>query len=451
MKAPWLLLCLVALGLVIGAAIVLPAGADGGWLYVSVDLKDAPFEEALRQLFSGPVLGFADYVVESGPAEGTTATIRLEERTRADEALTRVLGQYGLSCRWVGRTIYIFRTGTLPDTEEGLLLYLRANGDRIQLRLRAYPYARGGEKLLWESPKDIFQSAYIVPSPSFRYVAIAWRGESYDDDTPDDGPQLLLLPTAGGAAKRIPVPEGVESVVWMGDDELDIAGDGNGRWRYQPAADRLTRAAEKGEELLRVAYAGQVRALDGLLTRAKLPFAFPTRDLEWVIRAAVSDQLNRGMNIWAPPQAAISPDGRYAALVGAEAAVSILDVATGALLRRIPATRLVATEGVALGQLHWSPDSARLVFTESHLHAARYHALAGPTRQMPSVTDWTDLVREYLPATGETRTLAVGFDAYRVPAEAAKGILASSDPHSWEAADDQQRWGRYAGEGASGH
>lgn len=450
MRTPWLL-SLVASVLAIGALVTPSAGTSGGWLYVSAELTNAPFEEALRQLFSGPMLGYANYVVESGPKEGAVATIKLEERTRASDALTQVLGQYGLTCRWVGRTVYIFRKGEQREPEEELLLYLRRNGDRLHLRLRAWPYEHGGEKLLWESPKDIFQSAYILPSPSFRFVAVAWRGETYYEDMSDDGSQLLLLPVAGGAAKRVPVPRAVGSVVWTRNDELDIAGEDNGRWHYQPATGELTPVAEEGEELLTVAYTDQVRILDGLLAKMKLPVAFPTRDLDSALREGVSGELNRGANIWAPPQAAVSPDGRYAAVVGAEAAVYVLEVRAGSILQRIPATRLVDTEGLALGQLHWSPDSAHLVFTESHFHAARSHAIAGPTGQLPSVTDWTELVREYTPATGRTETLTVGFDAFRVSGEAAKQILAASNPYDWEAGDDQTRWGRYAAQDAQDH
>lgn len=430
---------LLAAMLALGVTLVPQAEAtSGGFVRISVHLKKAPFEAAVRQLFSGQMFGFANYVIESGPAEGSVATAELADVV-ASEALAAVLGQYGLSYRWIGGTVWIFEKRTQAEPERGLLLYLSRNGDRTQVRLRAYPYEKGGEKLLWESPKDIFQYTYLLPSPSFKWVAVAWQGRTYSDS-----PRLFVVPLLGGETKEIAVPRGVASFVWTKDEQLDIKGEGDSRWRCNPVTGTLTTGLGEGGGVQKAAYANQIRALAALLDKVELPFDFPTSDLESTVLAASHDPLNQIGNIKAPAQAAVSPDGRHAALVGAEAAVYVFDVTTGAVTQKIPATRLVQTEAVALGQLHWSLDGRRLLFTESHYHAARFHGMGGPAASAPSVTDWTDLVRQYSPAAGQTKTLAAGYDAYLVPAEAARELLANSNPRDWQAGDDQRRWGRYA-------
>jgi hypothetical protein len=411
---------------------------SGGPLYVSVDLKDAPFEEALRQLFSGQMLRLANYVLESEPPAGTRATVKVT-RMRAPDALTTVLSQYGMTYRWVGHTIWISPEAERPEAEPRLILYLRRNGDRTQLRLRASPYESGGEKLLWESRKDVIQFAHCLPSPSFKYAAVSWYGSTYDE-TGEGGPWLLLIPLAGGDAKRIGIPRPVSALLWTEDDELEIVERDGAHWRFHPSTGRLTPEPVEGDEVLEAPHGAQVQALEALLSKVRLPTVFPVEPLDSIMQAEVWDSLGPRR----PPLAAVSPDGRYAALVGAEAAVYIVDTATGAVHQKIPATRLVQPEGVVVGQLHWSQDSTRLLFTESHFHAARFHGVGGSYRRRPSVTDWTELVREYSVATDRTETLTVGYDAYLVPAAMTDELLAGPHPRDWQAADDQRRWGRYA-------
>ncbi len=423
---------------------VLPAprgqATSGRPAYVSVDLKDAPFDEALRQLFSGEMLNLANYVVESEPPEATRATVKVT-RMRATEALTTVLSQYGMTYRWVGHTVWISPEAERTEAEPRLILYLRRNGDRTQLRLRASPYEKGGEKLLWESPKDVMQSAHLLPSPSFTYAAMLC---CTCDDTGEGGPWALLIPLAGGDAKKIETLGMVGALVWTADDELDMLGYEDQRWRFHPSTGRLTEQPRTQEELLEAAYGSQVRTLETMLSKRKPPVAFPADRVGWPLCEAIHYELNRIPNQWAPAQAAVSPDGKYAALVGAEAAVYVMDAATGAVRQKISATRLVRTEGVAMGYLHWSQDSTRLLFTESHFHAARFHGVGGPFGRMPSVNDWTELVREYSVATGQTETLTVGYDAYLVPAAMTHELLEASNPRDWQSADDQRRWGRHA-------
>lgn len=448
MARPRYLMLALTVGLAVAAIACPCAWARSGRLArVSLDLKDAPFEEALRQLFSGDMLGLADYVVESEPPPGAAVTLKAT-KMRATEALTLVLRQYDMTYRWVGHTVCISREGALPESEWGVLLYLRHSGDRTQVRLRAYPYESGGERLLWESPKDILQYAYCLPSPSFAYALVAWYGETYDE-TGEGQPWLMLVPLAGGDVQRIVTPQPVDTVTWTNTNELDIVGPGGARWRFDPSTGKLTREPAEAEDLVETEYAAEACKLADLLRKAALPTAFPTDRLESVC-AAVHEPLNYAPNSWAPPQAALSPDGRYAALVGAEASVYLLDMATGAVLQKIPATRLVETEGVVLGNLHWSQNSTRLLFTESHLHAARYHTVGGPYAQSSSATDWTELLREYSSETGRAKTLTVGYDGYLVPAQKARELVAQSDPRDWQAADDQRRWGRYATDNSEG-
>ncbi len=431
---------LLAAALAVGAT-AMPrahAAASGRPVCISVDLKEAPFDEALRQLFSGQMLGFANYVLESEPPEGTRASVKVTRMT-ATEALTAVLSQYGMSYRWIGHTVWIFPQGAPSGPQRRLILYLRRNGDRTQVRLRASPYESGGEKLLWESPKDIVQSSYILPSPSFTHAAVLC---CTCDDTGEGRRWLLLIPLAGGDAKKIETPGMVGALVWTEDDELDILGYEDERWCFHPSTGRLTEQPRTEEELLDAAYGAQVRTLETMLSKTKPPVAFPTDRVGWPLCEAVHNELNRMVNQWTPTQAAVSPDGRYVALVGAEAAVYVMDAATGAVRQRIPATRLVHTEGVAVGYLHWSQDSTRLLFTESHFHAARFHGIGGPAGSMPSVTDWTELVREYSLATDRTETLTVGYDAYLVPAETADKLLAGSNPRYWRLEGDRSGWGR---------
>jgi hypothetical protein len=411
---------------------------SGGPLHVSVDLRDAPFEEALRQLFSGQMLRLANYVVESEPPDGTRATAKVT-RMMAPEALTTVLSQYGMTYRWVGHTIWISREVVRQEPERRLIVYLRRNGDRTQLRLRAYPYESGGEKLLWESRKDVIQFAHCLPSPSFKYAAVSWYGGTYDE-TGEGGPWLLLIPLAGGDAKRIGIPRPVSALLWTEDDELEIVERDGAQWRFHPSTGRLTAEPVAGDEALEAAHGAQVQALEALLSKVRLPTVFPVEPLDSIVQAEAWGSPGPRR----PPLAAVSPDGRYAALVGAEAAVYIVDAATGAVRQKIHPTRLVHTEAVAVGQLHWSQDSGHLLFAESHLHAARFHGKGGSSGRMPSATDWTELVREYSLATDQTETLTVGYDAYLVPTEAASELLAGSHPRDWQSADDQRRWGRYA-------
>jgi hypothetical protein len=440
MKAQHPMLLLAAALAVVLIAIPRADATSGSPAYVSVDLTDAPFEEALRQLFSGQMLGLANYVVESEPPAGALATVE-PTRMRASEALALVLSQYGMTYRWVGHTVRIFRDAAHLEPQRRLVLYLRRNGDRTQLRLRAYPYENGGERLLWESPKDVFQYAYCLPSPSFEFAAVAWYGASYDE-AGEGGLRLLLVPLAGGNARRIATPQPVAAFVWTQADALDIVGHDNAHWRFQPSTGRLTDEGVKGDEILEAAYAVQVRTLEALPSKARMPVNFPANRLGWwPVCAAVHEPLNRSANIGVPLQAAVSPDGRYAALIGAEAAVYIVDTATGAVRQKIPATRLVDAEGVALGHPHWSQNSMRLLFTESHFHAARFHVVGG---QVPSATDWTELVREYALGTGRTETLTIGYGAYLVPTETASELSAGSNPRDWQSADDWRRWGRYA-------
>jgi hypothetical protein len=429
-----LLAAVLAMGAIAAPRVQATSGRPA---YVSVDLRDAPFEEALRQLFSGEMLRLANYVVESEPRGGTRATVKVT-RMRATEALTAVLSQYGMTYRWVGHTIWISPEAERPEAERRLILYLRRNGDRTQLRLRASPYENGGEKLLWESPKDVRQSTHLFPSPSFTYAAISWWGSC--DPIEMLGPRTLLVPLAGGEVKKIETPGMVRALVWTQDDKLEIVGSKDEHWRYHPSTGALTEEPLTGDGVLEAAYATQAQALERVLSKVKAPPGLPTDDLQSLLRAGVWSSRSTG----AQPQAAVSPDGRYAALAGAEAAVYIVEVATGDVRQKILPTRLVDTESVGLGHLHWSQDSTRLLFTESHFHAARYHTMYSRVDSMPSVTDWTELVREYSLASDQTRTLTIGYDAHEVPPEAADALLAGSNPRDWEAADHQWRWGRTA-------
>lgn len=429
-----LLAAVLAMGVVAAARAQATSGRPR---YVSIDLKDAPFEEALQQLFSERGIRSANYVLESEPPEGTRATVKVT-RMGASEALTRVLGEYGMTYRWAHGTAWISRPPGRQESEPRLILYLRRNGDRTQLRLRASPYESGGEKLLWESPKDVRQSTHLFPSPSFAYAAISWWGSC--DPIEMLGPRTLLVPLAGGDVKKIETPGMVRALAWTQDDELEIMGPKDKHWRFHPSTGTLTEQPLTGEEVLEAAYAAQVRALGEVVGRLKPPVALPTDDLQSLLRAGVWSSRSTG----AQPQAAVSPDGQYAALAGAEAAVYIVEVATGDVRQKILPTRLVETESVGLGHLHWSQDSTRLLFTESHFHAARYHTMYGRVDSMPSVTDWTKLVREYSLASDQTRTLTIGCDAHEVPPEAADALLAGANPRDWDAADHQWRWGRTA-------
>lgn len=433
MKAQHRMLLLVAALAVSVIAIPRAHATSGGPIYVSVDLRNAPFEEALRQLFSGSMLRHANYVVESEPPEGVLATVRVTKKGPS-EALSLVLREYGMTYRWVNRTVYISPQGAYREPQPRLILYLRRNGDRTQLRLRAYPYESGGEKLLWESPKDVTQFAYCLPSPSFKYVAVSWFGRSYDP-TPTLGPRLMLIPLTGGEATRITPPQAVNALMWTETDKLKIVGRGDTLWRFDPSTGELTDQSPKNYATLDLASAAQVQKLGEMLDRVEAPVAFPRGDLEAVVRTGLWDSHRTRQG----PRAAVSPDGQYAALVGAEAAVYILDIATGAVRQKILATQLIDTEQVTLGQLHWSQDSVRLLFTETHFHFAR-RKVQRPYGT-PGASDWTDIVREYSLSSDRGQTLTVGYDAHEVPAEAAAELLAASDPKEWESADDQWRWG----------
>jgi hypothetical protein len=429
---------LLAAALVMGlSASPCAQATSGGVVLVSCDLRDAPFEEALRQLFSQQGLRSANYVLQSEPPKDARATARVTKKL-PDEALSLVLREYGMTCRWVHSTAWISRADAGRESEPRLILYLRRNGHRTQLRLRASPYENGGEKLLWESPKDRTQSTYLFPSPSFRYAAVSWWGSH--DPIEILGPRLLLVPLAGGEVNRIETPGVVQALVWTQDDELEIIGSKGEHWRYHPSTDTLTEESLAGEEVLEAAHATQVRELNTVLSRMETPIVLPADDLQSLVRAEGWHSRWSGRR----SQAAVSPDRQYAALVGAEAAVYVVDAATGAVRQKISATRLVETEAVTLGHLHWSQDSTRLLFTESHYHAAKRHTPFGPPGTRPSVTDWTKLVREYSLASDQTSTLTAGYDAHEVPPEAAEELLAGSNPEQWDAEDDQSRWGRTA-------
>ena len=84
MRKRWVWLLVVAV--VVGGVVVMRSlKANGGPLYIEADLKDAPFAEALRQLFSGPMQGYADYVVESGRRDEVGKVARMVAKERLVE------------------------------------------------------------------------------------------------------------------------------------------------------------------------------------------------------------------------------------------------------------------------------------------------------------------------------------------------------------------------------
>jgi hypothetical protein len=80
----------------------------------------------------------------------------------------------------------------------------------------------------------------------------------------------------------------------------------------------------------------------------------------------------------------------------------------------IPLSKLIQNEAVWVSQLQWSSDGKYLLFTETHYHPARFHApdIGG---DFPDPSDWTYLIRMWSKETNQTKTIALGRNAWLLP------------------------------------
>ena len=307
------------------------------------------------------------------------------------------------------------------------IVYLAAYGSEVHLRIRRFPYP-GGEAVLWHGRADLW-STFCVPSPDFAHIAMLLRG------TPAVGyRQLLVIPLAGGEARRIAPAEPSDKwsppqlVFWRDGDTLEMLvrsddPDKLARWVYTVGTGELEFAGDlawaERVSLLEERFSAQMRALEraerdpeldpeiaGHLGTANQSVA--------ILRGAgiVTWTARSGLNRWV----AVSEDEEYVAIKDGREPVVVIGIGEGTMGVRhlMPRSDLLSSESVSERDLRWSPDSKYLTFTEAHHHPARFHARdMGGGVSKP--WDTTYLVRLYSVETNEVNTIAVGRNAFLLP------------------------------------
>jgi len=300
------------------------------------------------------------------------------------------------------------------------MLYLAQFGDRVQLRLRVFPFP-GSEGLLWESPAAVWGNLVYQPSPSFTRVAIAWWDRL-------ERPRVFVVPVGYGEPEEL--PEAAEFVWWHDDDTLRLLTEGGVESSYDLRTKRVAVVRKHVDVLARLEelHATPIRVVEQLADSGALPLRLRKGEARSAVLLGIGFPpfIPLVDSAWLFPSAvaALSPDGRYLALTSARAGalfICRLQEANGSVtgcsvVKEIALPELVSREHVSAHHLRWSADSKHLTFTEHHSHPAGPQFADRGLRD-PAPLHSTELVRTYslTPNGGELTTLAAGRNAFLMP------------------------------------
>jgi hypothetical protein len=309
-----------------------------------------------------------------------------------------------------------------PARGQTWVLYLTRYGSRYQLRLRLIPYP-GDERVIWERPSGIDEERYppmwptYMPSPSFDRVVVVYPTEMER--------QLYVVDLKTGEEQR--VPGNFQFVYWNGETTLGMMNSGRSA---APAKEvtydlrtrqQTTKQWPKWIGALRAAFDQPTRIAAALATEGRLPIKLSEEEALFAVLRGVGLSGGgplAGVHPGPKPIIAVSPDGRYAATTSGQGEVMVTRVQgpDSRPVKTIALTRLVEDEGVSAWDLHWSPDSRSLTFTENHYHPPRYYPVPDVfpigQRVVPDLLDTTNLVRMYVVGTDRVATVAVGSNAF---------------------------------------